>query len=125
MEAAFQVLASYESIGPFLAYQFLEDDAQTEIPTTKTAGGFNFSVADDPTLAAMFAEPTPYRKTLLRQAQPATWPISCKSSANQGTEASKCLPPLTRENSIVPSLPPRSSSWPTSPLSPLRPAATA
>lgn len=39
----------------FLAYQFLEDDAQTEIPTTKTAGGFNFSVADDPTLAGYIA----------------------------------------------------------------------
>lgn len=39
----------------FLAYQFLEDDAQTEIPTTKTAGGFNFSVADDPTLTGYIA----------------------------------------------------------------------
>jgi hypothetical protein len=39
----------------YLAYQFLEDDAQTEIPTTKTAGGFDFSVGDDPTLAGYIA----------------------------------------------------------------------
>lgn len=39
----------------FLSYQFLEDDAQTEIPTTKTAGGFDFSVGDDPTLAGYIA----------------------------------------------------------------------
>ncbi|MBA3588302.1 phage tail protein [Methylibium sp.] len=39
----------------FLSYQFLEDDSQKEIPTTKTAGGFNFSVADDPSLAGYIA----------------------------------------------------------------------
>lgn len=39
----------------FLTYQFLEDDAQKEIPTTKTPGGFNFSVADDPSLAGYIA----------------------------------------------------------------------
>jgi hypothetical protein len=39
----------------FLTYQFLEDDAEKEIPTTKTAGGFDFTVADDPTLAGYIA----------------------------------------------------------------------
>lgn len=39
----------------FLTYQFLEDDAEKEIPTTKTAGGFDFTVADDPTLSGYIA----------------------------------------------------------------------
>ena len=39
----------------FLTYQFLEADVQTEIPTVKTAGGFNFSVADDPSLPGYIA----------------------------------------------------------------------
>jgi hypothetical protein len=35
----------------FLEYQFLEDDQQKRIPTTKSAAGLTISVADDPTLA--------------------------------------------------------------------------
>lgn len=35
----------------FLEYQFLEADAQTRIPTFKSASGLTFSVADDPSLA--------------------------------------------------------------------------
>ena len=34
----------------FLTYQFLEADAESRIPTTKTAAGITFTVADDPTL---------------------------------------------------------------------------
>jgi hypothetical protein len=48
-----QILSSNSTGGEqqFLAYQFLESDAQTEIPTVKTAGGLTFSVGDDPTLS--------------------------------------------------------------------------
>jgi hypothetical protein len=35
----------------FLEYQFLEADAQTRIPTFKSASGLTMSIADDPTLA--------------------------------------------------------------------------
>lgn len=34
----------------FLTYQFLEADQESRIPTTKTAAGITFTVADDPTL---------------------------------------------------------------------------
>jgi len=34
----------------FLTYQFLESDSEKRIPTTKTAAGITFTVADDPTL---------------------------------------------------------------------------
>lgn len=46
-----QVLSSSSSGGEqqFLDYQFLESDAQKRIPTTKSAVGLTFSVADDPT----------------------------------------------------------------------------
>lgn len=48
-----QILSSSSSGGEqqFLEYQFLEGDAQKRIPTTKSAAGLTFSVADDPTLA--------------------------------------------------------------------------
>jgi hypothetical protein len=48
-----QVLSSSSSGGEqqFLEYQLLESDAQKRIPTTKSAAGISFSVADDPTLA--------------------------------------------------------------------------
>jgi hypothetical protein len=35
----------------FTTYQFLEADSEVRIPTTKSAAGINFTVADDPTLA--------------------------------------------------------------------------
>lgn len=35
----------------FLEYQFLEADAQSRIPTVKSAAGLTFTVADDPSLA--------------------------------------------------------------------------
>lgn len=35
----------------FLEYQFLESDAQTRIPTFKSAAGLTLTVADDPSLA--------------------------------------------------------------------------
>lgn len=34
----------------FLQYQFLESDRQRRIPTTKSAAGITFTIADDPTL---------------------------------------------------------------------------
>ena len=48
-----QILESSSSGGEqqFLEYQFLEADAQTRIPTFKSASGISFNVADDPTLA--------------------------------------------------------------------------
>jgi hypothetical protein len=39
----------------YLAYQFLESDAETEIPTIKSAGGLTFNVADDPSLNGFIA----------------------------------------------------------------------
>jgi hypothetical protein len=48
-----QILSSSSNGGEqqFLEYQLLEGDAQKRIPTTKSAAGLTFSVADDPTLA--------------------------------------------------------------------------
>lgn len=48
-----QILESSSSGGEqqFLEYQFLEDDQQKRIPTSKSASGLSLSVADDPTLA--------------------------------------------------------------------------
>lgn len=48
-----QVLSSSSEGGEqqFLNYQFLESDAETRIPTTKSAGGLTLSIADDDTLA--------------------------------------------------------------------------
>jgi hypothetical protein len=48
-----QVLTSTSSGGEqqFTNYQFLEADAETRIPTTKSAAGLELSIADDPTLA--------------------------------------------------------------------------
>lgn len=48
-----QILTSGSSGGEqqFLEYQFLESDSNKRIPTTKSASGLTFSVADDPTLA--------------------------------------------------------------------------
>jgi hypothetical protein len=48
-----QVLTSTSSGGEqqFLQYQFLEDDAQKQIPTFKNAASLTMSIADDPTLA--------------------------------------------------------------------------
>lgn len=48
-----QILGSSSSGGEqqFLEYQFLEDDAQKRIPTTKSAAGLTLQVGDDPTLA--------------------------------------------------------------------------
>ncbi|QRX82251.1 phage tail protein [Glaciimonas sp. PAMC28666] len=45
-----QILSSASSGGEqqFKEYQFLEDNAQKRIPTSKTAAGLTFSVADDP-----------------------------------------------------------------------------
>ena len=34
----------------FLTYQFLESDSEKRIPTTKSAAGITFTIADDPTL---------------------------------------------------------------------------
>jgi hypothetical protein len=39
----------------FLEYQFLEADAQTRIPTFKSAAGLTLSIADDPALAGYIA----------------------------------------------------------------------
>jgi len=46
-----QILTSGSSGGEqqFLEYQFLESDSAKRIPTTKSAAGLSFSVADDPT----------------------------------------------------------------------------
>jgi hypothetical protein len=48
-----QVLTSQSQGGEqqFLTYQFLESDAEKRIPTTKSAGGWNISIADDATQA--------------------------------------------------------------------------
>jgi hypothetical protein len=48
-----QVLTSQSSGGDqqFLTYQFLEDDAEKRLPTSKSAAGLSFSVANDPALA--------------------------------------------------------------------------
>lgn len=48
-----QILNSSSNGGDqqFLEYQFLEADAQTRIPTFKSAAGLTFSIGDDPTLA--------------------------------------------------------------------------
>jgi hypothetical protein len=35
----------------FLTYQFLESDSEKRIPTTKSAAGITFTIADDPALA--------------------------------------------------------------------------
>lgn len=47
-----QILSSSSTGGEqqFLTYQLLEADAEKRIPTTKSAAGLTFSVADDPTL---------------------------------------------------------------------------
>lgn len=47
-----QILNSSSSGGEqqFTEYQFLESDSQKRIPTTKSAAGLTFSIADDPTL---------------------------------------------------------------------------
>ena len=48
-----QVLGNSSSGGEqqFATYQFLEDDQETRIPTTKSAAGLEIQIADDPTLA--------------------------------------------------------------------------
>lgn len=48
-----QILTSTSEGGEqqFATYQFLESDAEKRIPTTKSAGGINFGIADDPSLA--------------------------------------------------------------------------
>lgn len=48
-----QVLTSQSQGGEqqFLTYQFLESDAEKRIPTTKSAGGWNITIADDATQA--------------------------------------------------------------------------
>lgn len=48
-----QVLSSTSTGGEqqFKEYQFLEDSAKKRIPTSKSARGISFSIADDPTLA--------------------------------------------------------------------------
>ena len=43
------------------------------------------------------------------------WPIDASISPNQGTNASKALPPLVRASSIARNSPPRSSSSPITP----------
>lgn len=52
-----QILASNSTGGAqqFLTYQFLESDAETQIPTTKSAGGLELSIGDDPTLPGFIA----------------------------------------------------------------------
>lgn len=47
-----QILTSTSQGGEqqFLTYQFLEDDAQKQIPTFKNASSLTMSIADDPTL---------------------------------------------------------------------------
>lgn len=47
-----QILSSSSNGGEqqFLTYQLLEADAEKRIPTTKSAAGLTFSVADDPSL---------------------------------------------------------------------------
>lgn len=52
-----QILQSDSSGGEqqFLEYQFLEGDASRRIPTTKSASGLTFQIADDPTLAGYIA----------------------------------------------------------------------
>ena len=48
-----QILSSSSSGGEqqFTTYQFLESDGEKRIPTTKSAAGLTFTIADDPTLA--------------------------------------------------------------------------
>jgi hypothetical protein len=48
-----QILESSSSGGEqqFATYQFLEGDSEKRIPTTKSAFGLSFRIADDPTLA--------------------------------------------------------------------------
>lgn len=48
-----QILSSSSSGGEqqFKDYQLLESDAQKRIPTTKSASGLSFTIADDPALA--------------------------------------------------------------------------
>lgn len=48
-----QILSSTSNGGEqqFATYQFLESDTEKQIPTTKSASGLTFSVADDPTQA--------------------------------------------------------------------------
>jgi hypothetical protein len=48
-----QILTTSTSGGEqqFATYQFVEDDQETRIPTTKSAAGLDLSIADDPTLA--------------------------------------------------------------------------
>ena len=48
-----QVLTSQSQGGEqqFLTYQFLESDSEKRIPTTKSAGGWNITIADDATQA--------------------------------------------------------------------------
>lgn len=55
-----QILNSTSNGGEqqFLEYQFLESDSQKRIPTTKSAAGLTFSVADDPTLAGFILAST-------------------------------------------------------------------
>lgn len=55
-----QILGSSSSGGEqqFLEYQFLEDDAQKRIPTTKSAAGLTLQVGDDPTLAGFILAST-------------------------------------------------------------------
>lgn len=52
-----QILASSSTGGEqqFLTYQFLEADAEVQIPTTKSAGGLELSIGDDPSLAGFIA----------------------------------------------------------------------
>jgi hypothetical protein len=47
------VLSSQSSGGEqqFITYQFLEDDAEKRIPSSKSAAGLSFSIANDPALA--------------------------------------------------------------------------
>jgi hypothetical protein len=48
-----QVLTSQSSGGEqqFITYQFLEDDQEKRIPSSKSAAGLSFSIANDPSLA--------------------------------------------------------------------------
>lgn len=52
-----QILTSSSQGGEqqFLEYQFLEQDAQTRIPTFKSAAGLTLSIGDDPSLAGYIA----------------------------------------------------------------------
>jgi hypothetical protein len=52
-----QVLSTSSTGGEqrYLTYQFLEADAEVDIPTVKSGGGFNFEIGDDPDLAGFDA----------------------------------------------------------------------